>query len=200
MSASQKYPNPQPEQIVAISCTVVGIGDGGGTSMLARIALVDYRGQTLLCTYVQPTMPVSDYRTATTGIEPEHLSPNNAMKFSEVQSRIASLIKGKVLIGHSLWNDLSVIGIPHPAVATRDVALYQPFRNSLRSPNKIVGLPTLMWQLMRRRCSDDKICALEIARATLDLYRSVATEWEAVIAKGQWPCHLPPNTFARCYL
>lgn len=44
------------------------------------------------------------------------------------------------------------------------------------------------------------ICQLENARAAMDLYRSHATEWEDVISKGQWPSHLPPDTFARCYL
>lgn len=35
--------------------------------------MVDYRGQMLLDKYVAPTMPVSDYRSATTGIEEGHL-------------------------------------------------------------------------------------------------------------------------------
>ena len=128
-----------------------------------------------------------------------------------------------------------VLGVRHPAVLTRDVALYQPFRNALKTPKQVVGLRTLMWHLMRRRCQDGKQCAvslglgasnptrggrtvatssgyqinclltpivhqLENARAAMDLYRSHATEWEDVISKGQWPSHLPPDTFARCYL
>lgn len=52
---------------------------------------------------------------------------------------------------------LLVLGIPHPAVATRDVALYQPFRNALRSPNQVIGLQTLMWHLMYRRCQDGQL-------------------------------------------
>lgn len=98
--------------------------------------------------------------------------------FDRVQRHVADLIKGKVIVGHSLWHDLSgrvhafflilatklitcssgiVLGIPHPAVSTRDVALYQPFRNALRSPNQVVGLQTLMWHLMCRRCQDGHI-------------------------------------------
>ncbi|KAJ3491027.1 hypothetical protein NLI96_g966 [Meripilus lineatus] len=196
----QKFPIPSADKFLSISCTVVGIGEGGGTSMLARVAVVDYRGQTVLSTYVQPSMPVWDYRTATTGIEPEHLAPGNALEFNDVQAQILNLIPGKILVGHSIWNDLSVLGVRHPAVATRDVALYQPFRNALKTPKQVVGLRTLMWHLMRRRCQDGKQCALENARAAMDLYRSHATEWEDVISKGQWPSHLPPDTFARCYL
>lgn len=56
------------------------------------------------------------------------------MHFSALQALVAELIKGKILVGHSLWQDLSgmfmprltycdsnsvklpVLGIPHPAV------------------------------------------------------------------------------------
>ena len=34
----------------------------------SRVALVDYRGQIIFCTYVLPTNPVTDYRTSSTGI------------------------------------------------------------------------------------------------------------------------------------
>lgn len=47
-----------------------------------------------------------------------------------------------------------VLGIPHPAVNTRDVALYQPFRNALKLPNQLVRLPTLTFHLMGRRCQE----------------------------------------------
>ncbi|KAJ3750513.1 ribonuclease H-like domain-containing protein [Lentinula detonsa] len=188
------------KQFYAISCINVGVGPGGTTSMLARIAIVDYRGNTIVDTYVAPTMKVTEYRTATTGIEPAHLSSRNAVAFNTVQQHVANIIKGHVLVGHSIWNDLSVLGIPHPAVDTRDVALYQPFRNALRSPNHIVGLQTLSWQLMCRRCQESEQNPLENARAALDLYRSDAVNWEDAIRHGSWPCALPPSTFSRCYI
>lgn len=59
--------------------------------------------------------------------------------------------------GRHLLTSYPVLGIPHPAVATRDVALYQPFRNALRSPNQVIGLQTLMWHLMCRRCQDGQL-------------------------------------------
>ncbi|KAG1758329.1 hypothetical protein EDD22DRAFT_981468 [Suillus occidentalis] len=168
ISSLQTYPVPSSDKILALSCTNVGVGPGGTTAMLARVSVVDYKGQVILDTYVSPTMQVSDYRTATTADTPA---------FTQVQQHVADLIKGKVLVGHSLWNDLSVLGIPHPAVATRDVALYQPFRNVFGPPNQV-----------------------ENARAALDLYRTVSSEWEGAIAIGNWPSCLPPSTFSRCYL
>lgn len=74
---STKYAPPSPEQIVALSCAVVGIGAGGCTSMLARVSIVDYRGQELYDHYVLPTNTVTDYRTATTGITAGNLHPDS---------------------------------------------------------------------------------------------------------------------------
>lgn len=54
-------------------------------------------------------------------------------------------------------NPHSVLGLPHPAVATRDAALYRPFRNTLRSPNHVIGLQTLMWHFMNRQVQKDHI-------------------------------------------
>ncbi|KAI0307882.1 ribonuclease H-like domain-containing protein [Multifurca ochricompacta] len=194
------YGSPTADQVLALSCTVVGVGPGGNTSMVARVAICSFRGAALLECYVVPTMAVTDYRTSTTGITPAHLSSAAAVKFNDVQRLVADIIKDKVIVGHSLWNDLSVLGIPHPAVNTRDVALYQPFRNALRSPNQLVRLPTLTFHLMGRRCQEGQQNPLENARAALDLYRSHANEWENSIREGQWPTALPPSTFSRCYL
>ncbi|KAI6047701.1 hypothetical protein EDC04DRAFT_2919286 [Pisolithus marmoratus] len=191
---------PTRDQILALSCTNVGVGPGGTTAMLARVAIVDYKGDVILDTFVAPTMEVSDYRTTTTGIEPSQLLSPEIPSFDRVQQHVADHIKGKTIVGHSLWHDLSVLGIAHPAVATRDVGLYQPFKNALRSPNQVVGLQTLMWHLMRRRCQDGHLHPVENSRAALDLYRTVASEWEGEVSVGNWPCSLPPSSFSRCYL
>ncbi|KAJ7589247.1 ribonuclease H-like domain-containing protein [Mycena floridula] len=185
--------------VYTMSCITIGAGPGGTISMLARVAIVDYQGQTVLDTYVVPTLKVTDYRTATTGIQPSHLTGGNAVQFSVVQEHVANLLKGNILVGHSLWNDLSVLGIAHPAVNTRDVGLYQPFRNALRSPRQVVGLQTLAWQLMQRRCQQQESNPLENARAALDLYRTQQQNWETAIAHGTWPCALPPSSYSRCY-
>lgn len=232
---------------------------------LRRVALVDYRGQIVFCTYVLPTNPVTDYRTSTTGIQASDLHPgafdracfhytavhpatrpeqttrcpgktSSSASHSSSWARLSWVTRsGKICqvstcarrsacfggaCTDSFGSFSSVLGIRHPAVATRDVALYQPFRNALRSPNHVVGLQTLMWHLMRRRVQENHVCPvrpsplcsrggtgvlrkwcgqLENARASLDLYRSYSNEWEGAISTGQWPSHLPPSTFSRCY-
>ncbi|KDR84903.1 hypothetical protein GALMADRAFT_217983 [Galerina marginata CBS 339.88] len=193
-------PPPSLERFLSVSCAVVGVGPGGTTNLLARIAIVDYRGTTVFDKYIQPTTTVTDYRTQATGITAAHLSSPEAWTFSMIQNYVSNFFRGKILVGHSLWNDLAVLGLPHPAVDTRDVALYQPFRNALRNPHQVIGLQTLAWQLMSRRCQEGQLHPLENARAALDLYRSDAEAWEASISNGNWPCALPPSTFSRCYL
>ncbi|KIY65132.1 hypothetical protein CYLTODRAFT_492561 [Cylindrobasidium torrendii FP15055 ss-10] len=189
------------KQLLGISAICVGVGQSGTTSMVARVAIVNYTGHTVFDTFVQPTMPVTDYRTASTGIEPAHLTGKQSMPFATVQQHVANYIKGNVLVGHCIWNDLSVLGIPHPAVDTRDVALYQPFRNTVRTaPTAFAGLQTLLWQLMRRRCQEGCLNPVENSRAAMDLYRTHAGGWEDAVSKGNWPCQLPPSSFSRCYL
>ncbi|KAH0590849.1 hypothetical protein H2248_000968 [Termitomyces sp. 'cryptogamus'] len=190
---------PSSENLVALACANIGVGPGGTTHMLARAVIVDYRGRIIFDKYVLPTVPVTDYRTAMTGITAEDFTPGNTWRFQAVQQYIAQLLDKKILVGHSTWNDLSVLGIPHLAVNTRDVALYKPFRNALRSPHQIVGLQTLAWQLMCRRCQEGPHHPVENARVAMDLYRSDAENWESAISKNNWPCSLPPSTFSRCY-
>jgi hypothetical protein len=49
----------------------------------SRVAICDFRGTSLLDCYVVPTMPVTDYRTSTTGITPAHLGPGKSTTDTE---------------------------------------------------------------------------------------------------------------------
>ena len=89
-----------------------------------------------------------------------------------------------------------VLGIPHPAVNTRDVALYQPFRNALRSPNQLVRLPTLTFHLMGRRCQEGQqnpvrfFIAFNFGFAErAPAYILVATFFFLAIAPSRWKMH-----------
>ncbi|KAG8928805.1 hypothetical protein FRC03_010050 [Tulasnella sp. 419] len=183
-------------EIIGLSCVSVGAGQGGSMPILARVSIVDKRGNILYDTLVKPTAPVVSYRTSTTGLDAN--SFGTAVPFQQAQATAAKLIAGKILVGHQLWNDLSVLGICHPAVDTRDTALFLPFRAALGIPNQIIGLPTLVWHFMRRKLTLN-IDSAEISRATVDVYRSHQKEWDGCILSGQWPCALPPSAYARCY-
>ncbi|KAJ7934362.1 hypothetical protein B0H13DRAFT_1591600, partial [Mycena leptocephala] len=123
----------------------------------------------------------------------------DAVPFEVVQQTVANMIRGKIIVGYKLWDDLSVLGTPHPARATRDVALYLPFINAMNNLGKRISLANLIWHLMRRRCQEGRINPIENARAAMDLYRS-APGWEVSISRGDWACRLPPSSFSAFYL
>ncbi|EJD55379.1 hypothetical protein AURDEDRAFT_49692 [Auricularia subglabra TFB-10046 SS5] len=188
---------------VSISCVCVGIGAGGTTPMLARICIVDGAGNALFNAYVKPTMPVVDYRTASTGITAGHLSSSAAVPFATVQRSVSQIIRGRPLVGHKSFSSYmvaQVLGIAHPATLTRDVALYMPYRNALRAPNHIFELPELVSNFMMRRIGTSGEDPTENARASLDLYRASATQWENAVVANQWPSALPPDAYSRCYI
>ncbi|CAE6470500.1 unnamed protein product [Rhizoctonia solani] len=79
-----------------------------------------------------PRYPEStSYRTVQTKITEKQLSGPEALPFDIVQEKVIDLISGYIVVGHALWNDLSVLGISHLAIDTRDTALYVPFRSIL---------------------------------------------------------------------
>ncbi|TFK57483.1 hypothetical protein OE88DRAFT_139281 [Heliocybe sulcata] len=186
------HPPASIERYLAVSVQNVFVGTR--IPMVARVSMADYRGNIVLDTFVRPIQPVTDYRTGETGLYPAHLA--NGRSFYEVQREIATVIREKILIGYCLWDFLSVIGTSHPAIDTRDVALFLPFRQTLRS-KKMLTLPTLVDRLMARNIGAAYEDPLENARATLDLFRSCEELWEDMIKSGNWPCSLPPSIYAR---
>jgi len=129
----------KPGKYVAIDCEMVGVGPvSAQTSILARVTIVNYRLHVLLDKYALPPPecpPISDYRTRISGIKPEHLTTSNgAIPFQEAQNLARNLIKGRVLVGHALRNDLDVLGLRDEVrkgtlvVGIRDTSRYSKFR------------------------------------------------------------------------
>ena len=57
---------------IAIDCEMVGVGLN--EDALARVSIVDKKGEVLYDKYVKPEEPVTDYRTKVSGIRPENLA------------------------------------------------------------------------------------------------------------------------------
>ncbi|KAI0076253.1 hypothetical protein K474DRAFT_1283001 [Panus rudis PR-1116 ss-1] len=187
-----------PHKYIAAAAQVVHFNGLAKLPMIARVTIVDYRGDTILDTFVRPTQPVSDYRSAKTGIRPQHLA--GAPEFADVQRHVAQLLSGKILVGYAIWDFLSVMGLCHPAIDTRDVALFMPFRKSLKFRSNVqVPLATLVRQLMGHHIGLHGEVAIEEARAALDLFRSSEQVWEDIIKTGSWPCCLPPTAYGNCF-
>lgn len=61
-------------------------------------------------------------------------------------------------------------------VSDHRVSFLQPFKNALRSPTHVVGLQTLTWHLMRRRCQEGHLnpvrcpnCSFVLAYSYIEL-------------------------------
>lgn len=186
-----------PKELIGLSCVCVGMGEGGTISMLGRVSLVDRLGNTLYDTFVKPSSKIESYRETTTGLGSSYF--DDAVPFDTAQRDVAAWIRDKIVVGHRLWLNFQVLGISHPTVDTRDLGLYLPFRTALSTPNEVIGLPTLMWHLMKRKIREGFVDSLEDARATIDLYRSESKAWEGYNKAGQWPCALPPVAYNRYY-
>jgi hypothetical protein len=94
-------PMTRSDLYFALDCEMVGIGPEGFDSAVARVTIVNWENQVVLDTHVQVPVPVTDYRTHISGIQPEDLDPQNgARTFDEVRDAVSQILKGKILIGH----------------------------------------------------------------------------------------------------
>jgi len=174
-------------QFVAMDCEFVGIGPGGFTSALARVSIVDYNYNILLDTYVKVNDPVTDYRTFVSGITEDHMESDLAMDRVKCVDAAEKILRGKILIGHGLKNDLAVLGIQHPWHHTRDTAKYEPFmKKQSKDASYPIALPRprklkdLVWTKLNRVIQNDGVphCSIEDAIAALDLYKKARLKWE----------------------
>lgn len=111
---------------VALDCEMVGGGSDGSINICARVCLVDEDENVLLNTYVQPLLPVTDYRYEITGIKPSDF--NGAPSFKRVRYIVKRILEdGPLLIGHDLRHDLACLRLDHSPELIRDTATYQLF-------------------------------------------------------------------------
>jgi RNA exonuclease 4 len=93
----------------ALDCEMVGIGPDGSDSAVARVTLLNWEKEIILDTFVKVPVTVTDYRTHVSGIQPQDIESENAMTFEEARRRVEHILRGKILIGHGLENDLCAL-------------------------------------------------------------------------------------------
>lgn len=165
---------------VALDCEMVGIGTDGKRSVLARASLVDWDGNCIFDEYVRVPVKVTDYRTKYSGIRPNHLKGNNAIQPTECRNRIAELICDKILVGHALHNDLTVLMLQHQDV--RDTGKYRPFqRIALNGKYRPRKLRDLVLEHLGTTIQTGSHDSVQDAASTMELFKSVHREWEQEI-------------------
>ncbi|XP_021773755.1 RNA exonuclease 4-like isoform X1 [Chenopodium quinoa] len=157
---------------VAMDCEMVGVSPQGNKSALGRVTLVNKWGNVVYDEFVRPIDRVVDFRTEISGIRPRDL--RKAKDFPSVQKKVAELIKGKILVGHALRNDLKALLLSHPKKDLRDTAEYQPFLKESRRK----ALRHLAAEFLGAEIQNGEHCPIEDARAAMLLYQRHKKDWE----------------------
>lgn len=150
---------------------MVGVGQGN-KSALGRVSLVNKWGNVLYDEFVRPVDRVVDFRTEISGIRPRDL--RKAKDFQIVQERVAEILKGRILVGHALHNDLKVLLLSHPKTDLRDTSEYQP----LLKEGGRRALRHLAAQFLGVEIQNGEHCPIQDARAAMLLYQKFRKEWE----------------------
>ncbi|NXH18088.1 AEN nuclease, partial [Bucco capensis] len=179
----------RPSKYVAIDCEMVGTGPQGRLSELARCSVVNYEGDVIYDKYIQPELPIVDYRTRWSGITKKHMK--RAIPFKAAQAEILKILKDKIVVGHAIHNDFQALKYFHPKDRTRDTSHSPLLKQRAGLPIKAsVSLKSLARHLLRKKiqvgCKGHS--SVEDAQTTMELYRLVEVQWEAELAHG-----LPPR-------
>ncbi|BGP21359.1 RNA exonuclease 4 [Rhodotorula toruloides] len=177
---------------LAIDCEMVGVGPEGVESTLARVSIVNYHGCVILDRFVRPREKVTDYRTWVSGVREEDL--RNAPTFPEVQKEVSALLTGRILVGHALSNDTTVLLLSHPRHMTRDTSKYAPLQGLAKT--KRPGLKTLAKLVLGVDIQSGEHSSVIDARATMAIYRSQKPAWEDALLKRSTPSLLTTTTLA----
>lgn len=164
---------------------MVGVGENGIQSAVARVTLVDWDGRILIDRYVKPDREITDYRTYVSGITANDFLHDDAIDLECCRKLVLSHLEGKILVGHALKNDLHVLGICHDWQATRDTAKYEPFMKTRFNDG-------VLWPRRLRELAHEKLSReiqvpgiphspYEDAMAAMDLYKTVRSKWEKVM-------------------
>uniref|UniRef100_A0A673AKP5 Interferon stimulated exonuclease gene n=1 Tax=Sphaeramia orbicularis TaxID=375764 RepID=A0A673AKP5_9TELE len=133
-------------------------------------------------------MKLTDYRTRWSGIKRHHLT--NATPFDQARNEVLSLLEGKVVVGHSVYNDFEALDIVHPCHMVRDTCTTRLLsrlvsRASWDGREVAIFLFILYLKIQLRpltsvfrQVGGRGHCSVQDAQAALDLYKLVEGEWE----------------------
>jgi len=160
---------------IAIDCEMVGVGPNpDAESALARVSMVNYHGDQLYDSFVQPKEAVTDYRTHVSGITPQLLQ--SARTFEIVTADVAKLLDNRILVGHAVRHDLDALLLSHSKRDIRDTSKHAPFRRL--AAGRTPGLKRLAREVLGVDIQRGEHSSIEDARATMLLFRRNKDDFE----------------------
>lgn len=155
---------------VALDCEMAELA--GGCDAVAQICAVSDLQQflsddpvTLFKSYVRPIGHIVDYRTPHSGLRPADLV--DAPALTNVVSRVRALLRGRLVVGHSVRTDLRLLGISHPEECIRDTSELPKFLDKGCYRRK---LKELAWEFLHRRIQQGSHDPEQDACACMSLY------------------------------
>lgn len=168
--------------LLSIHCESVRTGISGVNKTLARVTIVDGRSRNILMDdFCQIPLPVTDF--CDTGITPfdiqvpSPMSASSAKPLSVIRAHVEQFLRGSLLVGYKVEEDLKALGISHPWTQIRDTAFFPPFLHTrtvggstsvvtVRSPDELsaefLGQPL--------RPMGDRARPVDLCQSTLGLY------------------------------
>jgi len=163
-------------EVLAIDCEKVGLQHG---NMLARVSIVNSKGEIIYDKFVKNTAKVTDYRTLVSGIQPKDIE--NGVGISKVQKQVERILKNKLLVCHSLERNFRMLEISHPEHMLRDISTYSKFRELAKQRKP--SLKRLAKYYFETILPDGEHRSVENAKAVLQLYMLVRNRWESGLKK-----------------
>lgn len=188
---SHDSPMTKSDIYFALDCEMVGVGEEGLDSAVARITIVNWENRVVLDTFVKVPVPVTDYRTYVSGIVAQDIESDKALSFQEARDAVTDIILGKILIGHGLENDLGALGLTHPTSDVRDTACYAPYMQQIvdTQSGTLVVRPRKLRDLSREilgreiQLPGSPHCPIDDAVAAIDLYKVARYDWEKELGR-----------------
>ena len=111
------------------------------------------------------------------------MNNDKAIDPNDCRQLVGKILMNKILVGHGLKNDLSVLMLDHPRCDVRDTSRYKPFmRPSGRGGGKLRPrkLRDLVYENLGKRIQVDgeAHCSIDDARASMELFKVVKSKWE----------------------
>ncbi len=162
---------------------MVGVGNLGKESALARCCIVNWDGEVVYDQYIRPKEFVTDFRTSVSGVQSKHL--RKAIELTECQTAVAELMNGKIIVGHGLRHDFQALLMNYPHHMIRDTATYKPLKRPHGTKLRPRSLKSLSKEFLDRDIQQGKHNPGDDARAAMDLYKKFRKEWEFQLTGGK---------------